>query len=98
MKKLYNQLKARKAAGDPLSFDALTDAQLYQLYIRENTIAPMIADLFGVSMRQFAERRRSCIGSTLRDVAAYPSGRLLQEQRPVILNQTKNAADPFAIS
>ena len=84
MKTLYNQLKARKAAGDPLSFDALTDAQLYQLYIRENTIAPMIADLFGVSMRQFAERRRRCIGSTLRDVATYPSGRSLQEQRPVM--------------
>ena len=83
MKLLYNQLKARKAAGERLSFDSLTDAQLFQLYITENTIAPMIADLFDVSLRQFAERRRRCIGSTLRDVAASPLHRSRSENLPV---------------
>jgi len=68
MKVLYNQLKSRKQAGEKLSFEALTDEQLFQLYVKENTVAPMIADLFDVSVRQFAERRR-CLGTTLRELA-----------------------------
>lgn len=69
MKILYNQLKSRKMAGEKLSFDTLTDEQLFQLYVKENTIAPMIAELFDVSMKQFSERRR-CLGTTLRELAA----------------------------
>ncbi len=84
MRTLYYQLKARKSSGEKLSFEALTDAQLYQLYIRENTIAPMIADLFDVSMPQFAERRRRCIGSTLRD---------LSRRRAALAGMTADASD-----
>ncbi len=70
MKVLYNELKARKRSGEKLSFERLTDDQLFQLYVKENTIAPMIADLFDVSIRQFADRRRVCLGSTLGELAA----------------------------
>lgn len=80
MRTLYNQFKALKASGEKISFESLTDAQLFQLYIRENTIAPMIADLFDVSMRQFAERRKNCVGTTLRDVAErLPGGQYTLE-------------------
>ncbi|MBE6883374.1 MAG: hypothetical protein E7487_02085 [Ruminococcaceae bacterium] len=68
MKILYNEFKSRKMAGEKLSFETLTDEQLFQLYVKENTIAPMIADLFDISIRQFSERRR-CLGTTLRELA-----------------------------
>lgn len=64
---LYEELEARKKSGEVLSFEALSDAELEQLWWDENCSDRMIADLFGVPKSRVTTRRRR-LGLNIRDM------------------------------